>query len=131
MLRPVDISAIWNRMEPAARRILIDPTQNSPEDILLACNTKKAIALDCKDGVLIVSIKIHLKTKEKELHCRWCNAVVDEPGSFERVLPDVNKMAKELGCANVIFDSSRMGWLKAARKAGFVIRNVEWARPVQ
>jgi hypothetical protein len=131
MLRPVAIEKAWPQIEPFARDLLLDPDENSAEDLLRDCIEQKAVVLQADDGFLITTVKVNPHTGLSEYHVRWGSRVVDEAGCFERIIPELNRAARHVGCANIVFDSNRPGWMRKAVRAGFRLRNAEYVRVVE
>lgn len=125
MLKAVPIASVWGQMEPCVRATGADAGA-----IYDSCVAGDAHCLEAPDGFLVVQVKINPQTSAREFHC-WFGASYGDEGAFFRTLPLVRRMARDLKCAAVTFDTTRQSWLRLAPKAGFVCRNIEFAMPVE
>lgn len=125
MLEPVDIEQVWSQMEPEARKLLPDP-----DTIREECRAGQAMAFRCEDGFLVMSIKIDPSTSQRYIHLRWGNSVTNIAGAFERVLPDIHKVATALNCSGIRFDTRVLGWLRLAPRLGFLLQRMTFELPI-
>jgi len=129
MLRTVPIDVAWPRIEATARALLTDPEEASADDLYNACANGDAICCEADDGIVVFTVRVNTRTDQRELLVWFCCSEHD-PGAFMRTLPDVKKVGRDLRCVNIIFYSTRAGWMKLARAAGGRVRNIEFVIPI-
>lgn len=132
MLYSASIADIWPTIEAKVRATLTDPDEAGPDDLYAACEAGEAFPLTDGNDVLIFRIAINPHNGERQLILWW--ASTDVFGAFERLEPEISKMAKALSAKNLLarpsatFYSTRVGWLRKATKMGWTLKNVEFSK---
>lgn len=131
MLKPVDIESAWEQIEPIAESLMTDPDEYGPDVMLEACRSGQAVCLQNEDGYLVTTVQINGKTGLREYVIWWGSTEGPSQGAFERAIPELRAAAEKLGCANLVFYSSRPGWFRRAKAGGFRLRTAEYVMPVE
>lgn len=91
-------------------------TPSEVEEIRAECETNRAFCLACEDGMVVLQLRALADALELFV---WI-AVGTRHGAYERQVPAMLAIARELGAQTLAFATERRGW---ARRLG-----PEWAR---
>jgi hypothetical protein len=109
---PTDHQSIWGKIEAAVIRAGLAHAINLKE-MLQECDQGSSLCLASDDGAVILTII----PKRDEAPILWVDLAVGwgEYGAFARCWPEVEMVARDLGCSAVEFRASRSGWERLAR----------------
>lgn len=124
MLAPVDIDAVWERLQPELRQLL---SPERVEHLRRECRANRATVWECPDGLVVARAFIDPEDSARKLQL-WFGASEHDVGAWDRTLPALEQMARVLHCVGVRFDTVRQGWLRLAPKSGFELTNMTFEK---
>lgn len=112
MLQPVDHRPIWCKIQAVVARAGLDEESADLDGLLQECEQGSALCLASEDGAVILT----LIPKRDEAPTLWVDLAVGwgEFGAFARCWPEIEMVARELGCGAVEFRAGRPGWSRLA-----------------
>lgn len=130
MLEAVRVEDVWPVLEPLARELLVDQDETDADGLRAACERGEAFCFRGDNGYVVTRIQINQKTDKREYVVWVAISNHHEEDVLDSALPDIERMARHLHCANIVFYSPRIGWLRHGPKHGFRLRSAEFVREV-
>lgn len=111
MFELVDLEEVWPLLQSLAPPAV--DGHNAPIEYVAAeIAADRARCLRSADGVLLLVLRPNYQSMDLELMV-WAAASTGPPGMIDKYLPEVERIAADLGAARIVMQSPRLGWLRA------------------
>jgi hypothetical protein len=128
MLVLADIEDHWPRVGALAEAALAGDDY-TPDNLRLECRENRALCFASSDGVAVVTLVPNRLRNDLELVVLLA-ASVGPHGAVEAYLPSIERVARDLGAARIVFRSRRRGWLRHLPE-GWALREVTYVCEVR
>ena len=110
-LEVCELADVWPDLQMLAPPA-VDGHNVSFEYVAAEIAAGRAQVLRNSDGILILAHRVDFVTLETYLEV-WVALGTGPHGMIERYLPEVERVARDLGAARIVMQSPRLGWLRA------------------
>lgn len=106
-----DLADVWPVLQKLAPPA-VDGHNASFEYVAAEIAAGRAQVVRNADGILLLALRPDFHRKDLFLDV-WVAISTGAHGMIERYLPEVQRIARDLGAARVVMQSPRLGWLRA------------------